>query len=152
VGNRTVDTGDGAEATPSKTPRNRGVGTLIITAYGIFAVSAFARAFYQITPFPQEDKVQFVDAPLALTLSAFAAAVYVVATLALARTSTSAWRVALVAVLIEMVGVIGVGAWTLVQPELFDVATVWGGFGRDYGFIPLILPFVGLFWLFRHRP
>jgi hypothetical protein len=115
-------------------------------------VSAFARAFYQITPFPQEGKVQFVDAPLALTLSAFAAAVYMVATLALARTSTSAWRVALVAVLIEMVGVIGVGAWTLVQPELFDVATVWGGFGRDYGFIPLILPFVGLFWLFRHRP
>ncbi|RJN32249.1 hypothetical protein D3250_07350 [Nesterenkonia natronophila] len=128
------------------------MGTLIITAYGIFAVSAFARAFYQITPFPQEGKVQFVDAPLALTLSAFAAVVYMVATLALARTSTSAWRVALVAVLIEMVGVIGVGAWTLVQPELFDVATVWGGFGRDYGFIPLILPFVGLFWLFRHRP
>ncbi|TLP97578.1 hypothetical protein FEF26_07125 [Nesterenkonia salmonea] len=125
---------------------------LIITAYGIFAVSAFARAFYQITPFPQEGKVQFVDAPLALTLSAFAAAVYVVATLALARTSATAWRVALVAVLIEMVGVIGVGAWTLIQPELFEVATVWGGFGRDYGFIPLILPFVGLFWLFRHRP
>ncbi|WP_192892573.1 hypothetical protein [Nesterenkonia natronophila] len=152
MGNRTVDSGDGAGTTPSKTPRNRGVGTLIITAYGIFAVSAFARAFYQITPFPQEGKVQFVDAPLALTLSAFAAVVYMVATLALARTSTSAWRVALVAVLIEMVGVIGVGAWTLVQPELFDVATVWGGFGRDYGFIPLILPFVGLFWLFRHRP
>ncbi|NDK31227.1 hypothetical protein FH975_05490 [Nesterenkonia sp. Hz 6-5] len=125
---------------------------LIITAYGIFAVSAFARAFYQITPFPQEGKVQFVDAPLALSLSAFAAAVYVVATLALARTSATAWRVALVAVLIEMFGVIGVGTWTLIQPELFEVATVWGGFGRDYGYIPLVLPFVGLFWLFRHRP
>lgn len=125
---------------------------LIITAYGIFAVSAFARAFYQITPFPQEGKVQFVDAPLALSLSAFAAAVYVVATLALARTSATAWRVALIAVLIEMVGVIAVGTWTLLQPALFDVATVWGGFGRDYGFVPLILPFVGLFWLFRHRP
>ncbi|WP_208009717.1 hypothetical protein [Nesterenkonia sphaerica] len=152
MGNRTLGAGAGAEKTPSKTPRNRGVGTLIITAYGIFAVSAFARAFYQIAPFPQEGKVQFVDAPLALTLSAFAAAVYVVATLALARTSPTAWSVALAAVLIEMAGVIGVGAWTLVQPELFEVATVWGGFGRDYGFIPLILPFVGLFWLLRHRP
>lgn len=133
------------------TPRNRGVGMLIITAYGIFAVSAFARAFYQIAPFPQEDKVQFGDAPLALSLSAFAAAVYILATLALARTTSTAWKVALVAVLIEMVGVIGVGTWTLVQPELFEVATVWGGFGRDYGYIPLVLPFVGLFWLLKHR-
>lgn len=133
------------------TPRNRGVGMLIITAYGIFAVSAFARAFYQIIPFPQQDKVQFVDAPLALSLSGFAAAVYILATLALARTTTVAWKVALVAVLIEMVGVIGVGAWTLMQPELFEVATVWGGFGRDYGYIPLVLPFVGLFWLLKHR-
>lgn len=134
------------------TPRNRGVGMLIITAYGIFAVSAFARAFYQITPFPQPDKVQFADAPLALSLSGFAAVVYIVATLALARTTTPAWKLALVAVLIEMTGVIMVGAWTLVQPELFEVATVWGGFGRDYGYIPLILPFVGLFWLLKHRP
>ncbi|NLS11091.1 hypothetical protein HGQ17_14015 [Nesterenkonia sp. MY13] len=125
---------------------------LIITAYGVFAVSSFARAGYQIVPLPQEDKVQFADAPLALTLSAFAAAVYIIATLALARTTTTAWKVAMVAVLIEMIGVIGVGAWTLVQPELFEVATVWGGFGRDYGFIPLILPFVGLFWLLKHRP
>lgn len=135
-----------------KTPRNRGIGMLIITAYGVFAVSSFARAGYQIVPLPQEDKVQFADAPLALTLSAFAAAVYIIATLALARTTTTAWKVAMVAVLIEMIGVIGVGAWTLVQPELFEVATVWGGFGRDYGFIPLILPFVGLFWLLKHRP
>ncbi|WP_300345435.1 hypothetical protein [Nesterenkonia sp.] len=134
------------------TPRNRGVGMLIITAYGIFAVSAFARAFYQIAPFPQEGKVQFPDAPVALSLSAVAAAVYIVATLALARTSTTAWTVALAAVLVEMVGVIGVGAWSLLQPEVFEVATVWGGFGRDYGWVPLVLPFVGLYWLLRHRP
>ena len=148
MGKRTVS----AERSQKATPRNRGAGMLIITAYGIFAVSAFARAFYQIIPFPQQDKVQFADAPLALSLSGFAAAVYILATLALARTTTTAWKVALAAVLIEMIGVIGVGAWTLVQPELFEVATVWGGFGRDYGYIPLVLPFVGLFWLLRHRP
>ncbi|WP_223881122.1 hypothetical protein [Nesterenkonia ebinurensis] len=140
-----------APGTAQTTPRNRGLGMLIITAYGIFAVSAFARAFYQIMPFPQAEKVQFADAPLALSLSAFAAAVYILATLALARTSAAAWKVALVAVLIEMAGVIGVGTWTLLQPELFEVATVWGFFGRDYGYIPLVLPFIGLFWLFRHR-
>lgn len=147
MGKRTVSPEHGEKATP----RNRGVGMLIITAYGIFAVSAFARAFYQIIPFPQQDKVQFADAPLALSLSGFAAAVYILATFALARITATAWKVALAAVLIEMVGVIGVGVWTLVQPELFEVATVWGGFGRDYGYIPLVLPFVGLFWLLRHR-
>ena len=161
MGKRTVSRGRNHDAagfsaaapgTSVPTPRNRGVGMLIITAYGIFAVSAFARAFYQITPFPQEDKVQFADAPLALGLSAFAAAVYILATLALARTSAAAWRIALAAVLVEMAGVIGIGTWTLVQPSAFEVATVWGFFGRDYGFIPLILPFLGLFWLLRHRP
>lgn len=146
------DTGAEESAAAGPIPRNRGVGMLIITAYGIFAVSSFARAFYQIVPFPDEDKVQFPDAPLALSLSAFAAAVYIVATVALARSSARAWRVALAAVLMELTGVIAVGLWSVVQPEMFEVATVWGEFGRDYGWVPLLLPLVGLFWLLKHRP
>lgn len=142
---------DESAASDGPTPRNRGVGMLIITAYGIFAISSFARAFYQIVPFPDEDKVQFLDAPLALSLSALAAAVYIVATVALARSSTRAWRVALAAVLVELTGVLTVGLWSLVQPEMFEVATVWGEFGRDYGWVPLLLPFIGLFWLLKHR-
>ncbi|MDZ5076118.1 hypothetical protein [Nesterenkonia sp. HG001] len=133
-----------SETGPS-TPRNRGVGMLIITAYGIFAVSATARALYQIL-------VHFDDAPVAYSLSAFAALVYVFATLALARTSTAAWRAALVAVLIEMVGVLTVGSWTFLNPTLFPEATVWSHFGQGYGFVPLVLPFLGLYWLWRHRP
>ena len=129
----------------TRTPRNRGVGMLIITAYGIFAISSFARALYQLL-------TDFGTSPLAYLLSAFAAAVYIVATLALARADTTAWTVALVAVLIEMVGVLGVGLWTLLDPELFNRATVWSEFGAGYGYIPLILPFVGLFWLLKHRP
>lgn len=127
------------------TPRNRGVGMLIITAYGIFAVSSFARALYQILS-------DFQTAPVAYLLSAFAAVVYILATVALARTSPRAWGVALAAVLIEMAGVLGVGLWTYVEPELFNRATVWSHFGEGYGYIPLILPFVGLFWLLKHRP
>ncbi|GAA3050531.1 MULTISPECIES: hypothetical protein [Actinomycetes] len=139
------DSAPGVERRSSPTPRNRGVGMLIITAYGIFAVSATARALYQIF-------AHFEDAPVAYLLSAFAALVYVFATLALARTSVLAWRAALVAVLIEMVGVLGVGAWTYLDPELFDEATVWSHFGQGYGFVPLVLPFIGLYWLLSHRP
>jgi len=29
---------------------------------------------------------------------------------------------------------------------------VWSVFGRGYGFIPLILPILGLLWLHRTRP
>jgi hypothetical protein len=29
---------------------------------------------------------------------------------------------------------------------------VWSLFGRGYGFIPLLLPVLGLVWLYRRRP
>lgn len=127
------------------TPRNRGVGMLIVTAYGIFAVSSFARALYQIL-------TDFETSPMAYSLSALAAGVYILATVALARISPRAWTVALAAVVVEMAGVLGVGLWTVLDPELFNQATVWSHFGAGYGYVPLILPFVGLFWLLRHRP
>ncbi|WP_233722175.1 hypothetical protein [Nesterenkonia massiliensis] len=136
---------DGEPESAELTPRNRGIGMLIITAYGIFAVSSFARALYQIL-------TDFETARVAYLLSGFAAGVYILATLALARTSARAWVVALVAVLVEMAGVLGVGLWTFLDPELFNRATVWSHFGEGYGYIPLILPFIGLFWLLRHRP
>lgn len=129
----------------SPTPRNRGIGMLIITAYGIFAVSSFARALYQIL-------TDFDASPVSYSLSAFAAGVYILATLALARIGPRAWTVALIAVLVELTGVLGVGLWTYLDPELFNKATVWSHFGEGYGFVPLVLPFIGLFWLLRHRP
>ena len=34
-------------------------------------------------------------------------------------------------------------------PDAFPPATVWTGFGSGYGFVPLVLPFAGL-WRLRH--
>jgi hypothetical protein len=42
-----------------------------------------------------------------------------------------------------------VGTVSLLFPGAFPKATVWTSFGSGYGFIPLVLPFVGLWWL-RH--
>lgn len=139
------NTGTQSTTQSNATPRNRGVGMLIITAYGVFAVSSFARALYQIA-------TDFESSPVAYLLSAFAAAVYIVATLALARVSLTAWKVAMAAVLVELAGVLGVGLWTVLEPELFNEATVWSHFGQGYGYVPLVLPFIGLYWLLRHRP
>jgi hypothetical protein len=36
-----------------------------------------------------------------------------------------------------------------VAPEDFPKATVWSGYGSGYGFVPLVLPLVGLWWLRR---
>jgi hypothetical protein len=91
---------------------------------------------------------EFSAAPLAYTLSAVAALVYVAATVALARNSrTLAW----VAVLVELVGVVGIGALSVLQPDDFADATVWSRFGQGYGYVPLVLPLVGLVWLARTR-
>lgn len=118
-----------------------GPGRVIVAVYGVLAVAASFRSAVQILR-------DFGDAPLAYTLSALAAAVYVVATVALARGGR--WRpVAWAAVTVELVGVLVVGAVSVVAPHLFADATVWSGFGSGYGFVPLVLPVLGLVWLRR---
>ncbi|MEJ2868787.1 hypothetical protein WCD74_13530 [Actinomycetospora sp. OC33-EN08] len=118
---------------------NSGPGKVLLAVYVLFAISAGARSVYQLA-------TQFSVAPLAYLLSAFSAAVYVVAAVAIGRR----WRrLALVAVWIELVGVLGVGLFTLLVPQDFADETVWSDFGVGYGFFPLILPILGLLWLFR---
>lgn len=119
-----------------------GPGRALVAVYGVLAIAATARSTVQV--------LRDLDAaPLAYSLSAFAAVVYVVATVALARQGSGARRVAWVAVTIEAVGVLVVGTLSLARPELFPDATVWSGFGIGYGFVPLVLPGLGLWWLSR---
>lgn len=120
-----------------------GPGRLLIAVYGVFALSASARASFQLL-------TKFEDAPLAYSLSALSAFVYIIATVALARGERSrslAWS----AVCFELLGVIAVGTLSIVLPELFAHPSVWSGFGSGYAYIPLILPILGLAWLWRER-
>lgn len=121
-----------------------GPGKLIAVLYGVFTLSAGARAGYQLVR-------KFDEAPLAILLSLLSAVIYAVAAVALARRGERARRVALVTISAELVGVLGVGALSLVAPHLFPLASVWSHFGQGYGFIPLVLPVVGLWWLFHSR-
>lgn len=110
-----------------------------MAVYATFAVAASSRAGYQLV-------TRFADAPVAYVLSAVAAAVYIVATVALLR---DARRVALGSIGFELIGVLAVGAWSLVDADRFPDQTVWSTFGAGYGFVPLVLPVVGLLWLRR---
>ena len=118
---------------------------VLVALYAVFAVAAGARSLVQVT-------TGFDDAPVAYSLSLVAAAVYVVATIALRRTSAAAHRVALTACGAEAVGVLVVGTLSLLRPAWVPDQTVWSAYGIGYGFVPLVLPFVGLWWLWRHPP
>ena len=113
-----------------------------MVVYGVFALAATARSLVQVV-------TRFDEAPVAYVLSAFAAVVYIVATVALARGDRTSRGVATVAITIELVGVLAVGTASLLVPDAFPSASVWSNFGMGYLFIPLVLPFVGLWWLRR---
>ncbi|GAB2480670.1 hypothetical protein GCM10027063_23680 [Promicromonospora xylanilytica] len=120
----------------------QGFGRVLVTVYGVLAFAALGRSSYELV-------VKFDEAPVAYTLSTLAAVVYVVATFALAIGSP-AWRlIAWITVGIEAVGVVTVGALSLADEQAFGESTVWSGFGQGYGYVPLVLPFVGLWWLWR---
>lgn len=129
----------------SPSARSRGLGRIIVAIYGIFALSATARAGFQIA-------TKFSEAPLAYLLSALAAAVYIVATVAMAKKGVTSWYVTCAAVLVELLGVLVVGTLSILAPQDFQQDTVWSVYGRGYGFVPLVLPFVGLTWLWTNRP
>ena len=81
--------------------------------------------------------------------SAVAGFVYVLATVGLAGSGPGFRRLSWFAVSFELLGVLLVGAFTAFVPGDFPHDTVWSWFGRGYGFIPLVLPFVGIWWLRR---
>lgn len=110
--------------------------------YAVFALAATARATVQIL-------TRFGEAPVAYGLSAAAGLVYVLATVALAGGGTLSRRIAVTACSVELAGVLIVGTLSLTFPEAFPDATVWSGYGRGYGFVPLVLPVAGLLWLRR---
>jgi hypothetical protein len=122
-----------------------GPGKVLVAVYGVFALAACARAGVQIA-------TRFDEAPLAYLLSAVAGLLYVVATIMLARGTRTSRRVATVVILVELVGVLTVGTLSVLDPQAFPRATVWSVFGIGYGFVPLLLPILGLWWLWATRP
>ena len=124
--------------------RRHGPGRVILALYLVFVIGTVSRSAAQIL-------TRFDEAPLAYSLSAVAAAVYVVALVSLSLPGRTAWWVSVVALSVEMVGVLVVGTWSLLAPEMFPDATVWSGYGAGYLLIPLVLPAAGLWWPLSDR-
>lgn len=122
-----------------------GPGRVLIAVYAVFALAATGRSSVQLLQ-------KAGEAPLAYALSALAAVVYVAATLGLAEVGPRPRAVAWAAVLVELAGVLVVGTLSLVEAGWFPDDTVWSRFGSGYGWLPLLLPFLGVAWLLRTRP
>jgi hypothetical protein len=133
------------EASRERPARISGIGRILVAVYGVLALAATGRSFVQIVG-------RFSEAPVAYSLSALAAVVYIVATVALIRSGSGWYGLAWIAISFEMAGVLVVGLLSILDPQLFPDDTVWSYFGRGYLFIPLVLPILGLWWLARHRP
>ncbi|MET4050680.1 hypothetical protein ABID81_000013 [Frigoribacterium sp. PvP054] len=125
-----------------KSTRAVGLGRVLIAVYALLALAATGRSVFQIS-------TQFGEAPLAYTLSALSAVVYIVATVALIGRGQGWYAVAWATISFELAGVLIIGLVTVLDPELFPHDTVWSFFGRGYGFVPLVLPVLGILWLRR---
>ncbi|WP_231156933.1 hypothetical protein [Streptomyces sp. CNZ748] len=130
---------------PNRTRLTGGPGVLLVWLYGVMVVGAVSRSVYQIA-------TEFDRAPLAYSLSALAGVVYGFITYTLVRGGEKARRAALVCCAAELVGVLTVGTWTLVEESAFPDATVWSDYGMGYLFIPVLLPLTAVYWLRRARP
>lgn len=130
----------GRDGGPARRRLISGPGMLLVWLYGVMVVGAVSRSVYQIA-------TDFGRAPLAYSLSAVAGVVYGFITYSLVRGGERARRAALVCCAAELVGVLTVGTWTLVEPSAFPDATVWSDYGMGYIFIPVLLPLSALYWL-----
>lgn len=124
--------------------RSRGLGLVLVAAYGILALAATGRSVYQILS-------EFDRAPLAYSFTAVAALVYILATVALIAPGPTWSRIAWITITFELLFVLTVGTLTIFDANLFPDKTVWSYYGRGYAFVPLVLPVLGLVWLSRTR-
>lgn len=124
----------------TKSSRTLGVGRLLILVYAVFAISSTARASFQVI-------TKFEEAPVSYSLSLLSAVVYLLATVSLAKSGPTWQTIALASVIFELIGVLTVGAISLLVPELFVEASIWSGFGSGYGYLPVVLPVLGLLWI-----
>ena len=134
------DTADAAEDdSPPTGPRR-----LLIALYAIFALAATARGIVQIA-------TKFDEAPVAYVLSLLSGIVYFCAAIGLVTNRRWSRPLAWAAVGTEMVGVVTIGIASIIDAEVFPHDTVWSRFGAGYGYVPVILPVLGLMWLWQTR-
>jgi hypothetical protein len=118
-----------------------GPARVLIAVYAVFALASTVRSSYQLL-------TAFEKSPVNYLQSVVSGLVYILATVALAKTSQQWQTVAKATLIFELAGVLLVGTYSVFNPVAsVKLTSVWSNFGMYYGFIPLALPIIGLLWL-----
>lgn len=117
---------------------------ILLALYAIFALAATARGVVQIS-------TQFQAAPLAYLLSLLSGIVYLGATVGLSTYRSWSRGLAWAACGTELVGVLVIGTASLIDSQAFPHDTVWSRYGSGYGYFPVLLPVLGLMYLWYSR-
>jgi hypothetical protein len=125
-------------------PSRSGPHKVLLAFYALFTLAAGARAAVQLAT--DADR-----APVAYWLSAVAALTYAAGWVAIRRASAGHTGLASVLLWVELGGVLTVGTLSLVERGWFPDASVWSDYGIGYGFVPAVLPVLGLLWLRRQK-
>ncbi|MFT4085107.1 MAG: hypothetical protein QM638_21205 [Nocardioides sp.] len=115
---------------------------VLLALYALFILASGSRAVVQIA-------TRFGDAPVAFSLSAVAACTYVAGWFAIRRAAHGRPEFARVMLWVELGGVLVIGTLSLLVPDWFPEASVWSGYGEGYGWVPAVLPILGLVWVHR---
>lgn len=124
----------------------RGDGQVaLLGAYSLLAFAAVGRSTYELV-------FKFDEAPVPYSFSVAAAVIYLAAVWAIWRGDALGVKVGKIACTIELIGVLAIGTITTLGDSSFDVGTVWSFYGRDYGWLPLVVPALALWWLYKQDP
>ena len=126
-------------------PPPTGPRRILIAFYVIFALAATSRGIVQVA-------TTFSTAPLAYLLSLFSGVVYLAAAVGLISSRVWSRGLAWGACGTELAGVLVIGTASLIDRSAFPHDTVWSRFGSGYGYFPILLPILGLMWLWYSRP
>jgi hypothetical protein len=120
----------------------RGASDVLGFFYGLWAFSALGRSSWEYVF--KQNVATYVPAHL----STFVGVLYIFIIVGLRRRSPRWWWATLALLSVELAGVLLVGTVDVIWRP-FPYATVWSSSGRGYFFMPLVLPFVGLWWMLR---
>jgi hypothetical protein len=115
-------------------------GAVLGLSYPVLALSTGVRALYQLASL---EPGEVVAGPISTLV---AAGLYLAATAGFLLRRRWAWYLSVAVLSIESVLTFAVGTASVLWPDRVG-SSVWRLYGIDYGFFPLVQPFLGLFWL-----
>lgn len=126
-------------------PRSLGLGRVVMALFWVFGVWTTVTGVL--------DLVHVGEGPLGSAIvSVLAGVVYLVAAVGITHNGRRMRIIGWAAMVVSAVGPILVGLLGLGLPELSATRSPWGAFGGHYFFIPLVLPVIGLVWLWWSNP